>query len=86
MDQYYVKTSESSRIYLADTSVYSIFDRKPEEFEAEETDADTNTDAGAAEETDADTNTDAGADADTGTDKGADTDTDAGADTGTDTE
>ncbi len=100
MDQYYVKTSESSRIYLADTSVYSIFDRKPEEFEAEETDADTNTDAGvdeetdadtntdagADEETDADTNTDAGADADTGTDKGADTDTDAGADTGTDTE
>lgn len=92
MDQYYVKTSESSRIYLADTSVYSIFDRKPEEFEAEETetdtDADAETDEGAG--TEADTNTDADAEkdteADTNTDAGADADTDAGADTGADTE
>lgn len=46
LGQYYAKTSESSKIYLVEESVYIIFDQKTEDFEQEETesDADTETD------------------------------------------
>ena len=45
LDQYYVKTSESSRIYLADGSVYTLFDKTPEDFRAEETGAEDDTES-----------------------------------------
>ena len=41
LGQYYLKTSESSKIYLVEESVYTIFDKSAEEFEAEDTAADT---------------------------------------------
>lgn len=44
LGQYYLKTSESSRIYLVEESVYSIFDKTVEDFEAEEEDTETGTD------------------------------------------
>lgn len=50
LNQYYVKTSESSTIYLVEESVYTIFDKTPEDFKAEETQTDTDTDT----DTDAD--------------------------------
>lgn len=36
LGQYYMKTSESSKIYLVEESVYAIFDQTPEDFEQEE--------------------------------------------------
>lgn len=44
LSQYYVKTSESSKIYLAEQSVYTIFDKAAQDFEAEDTQTDTDTD------------------------------------------
>ncbi len=52
LGQYYLKTSESSRIYLVEESVYSIFDKTAEDFEAEEDETETDT------ETDTDTQAD----------------------------
>ncbi len=43
LDQYYVKTSEDSTIYLVEESVYTIFDKTAEDFKAEETKTDTDT-------------------------------------------
>lgn len=43
LGQYYLKTSESSSIYLVEESVYSIFEKTAEDFEAEE-DTETGTD------------------------------------------
>lgn len=48
LDQYYVKTSESSRIYLVEESSYTVFDRTAEDFKQEETKIDD------GDETDAD--------------------------------
>lgn len=39
--QYYVKTSESSSIYLVEESVYTAFDKTAEDFEQEKTQTDT---------------------------------------------
>lgn len=36
LGQYYLKTSESSRIYLVEESVYTVFDKTAEDFEKEE--------------------------------------------------
>lgn len=40
LSQYYVKTSESSKIYLADESVYTAFDKTAADFEETDTDTD----------------------------------------------
>lgn len=40
LDQYYVKTSESSRIYLVEESSYTAFDRTAEDFKQAETQTD----------------------------------------------
>lgn len=40
LGQYYVKTSESSKIYLVEPEVYTAFDKTAEDFEKEETDTD----------------------------------------------
>lgn len=46
LDQYYMKTSESSKIYLVEESVYTMFDQTTEDFKKEEiqTNTDTETD------------------------------------------
>lgn len=44
LGQYYVKTSGNSKVYLADESVYTIFDKTADDFEQEETQTDTKTD------------------------------------------
>ena len=60
LDQYYVKTSESSRIYLVTESAYTMFEKTPEEFKAEEagTDTDENADSDKHTDTDADSYSD----------------------------
>ena len=46
LGQYYLKTSESGSIYLAEESVYALFDKTAEDFVKEpETDTDADTDA-----------------------------------------
>ena len=40
LGQYYVKTSESSNIYLVEESVYAVFDKSAEDFEQEKTQTD----------------------------------------------
>ncbi len=60
LEQYYVKTSESSKIYLVEESVYTIFDQTTEDFEQEETQSDA--DANAETEVNADTDSEANAD------------------------
>lgn len=40
LGQYYMKTSESSRIYLVEESVYTMFDKTAEDFRQEETQTD----------------------------------------------
>ncbi len=47
LSQYYLKTSENGKIYLVEESVYTTFDKNPEDFKAEEdtkTDTDKETD------------------------------------------
>mgnify|MGYP001030002814 CR=1 FL=1 len=44
LGQYYVKTSESSKIYLVEASVPQIFDKTNEDFEVEDTDTDADSD------------------------------------------
>ena len=53
LGQYYVKTSENSRVYLTDASAYTIFDKTPEDFEQEETQTDADKETEAAKETEA---------------------------------
>ena len=66
LDQYYVKTSESSRIYLVTESVYTMFEKTPEEFKAEEagTDTDENADSDKHTDTDADSDKENGSESD----------------------
>jgi len=45
LGQYYLKTSESSKIYLVEESVYTMFDKTAEDFEQEDTQTDTDTSA-----------------------------------------
>ena len=44
LDQYYIKTSESSSIYLVEASVYTAFEKTTEDFRQEETQTDTEAD------------------------------------------
>lgn len=44
LGQYYMKTSESSKIYLVEESVYTMFDKTAEDFEQEETQTDSESD------------------------------------------
>lgn len=65
LSQYYVKTSESSKIYLADETVYTAFDKKAADFEAKETDTDdADTDKKTGSKSDADSESDADSQAD----------------------
>lgn len=50
LNQYYIKTSENSQIYLVEESVYTEFDKTPDDFEQEEQ---TDTEESDAEESDA---------------------------------
>lgn len=43
LDQYYIKTSESSKIYLVEASVFTVFEKTAEDFRQEETQTDTET-------------------------------------------
>lgn len=43
LDQYYIKTSESSKIYLVEASVFAVFEKTAEDFRQEETQTDTET-------------------------------------------
>lgn len=54
LGQYYVKTSENSKIYLVEESVYTIFDQTTEDFEQEETQSDADEEANADKEVNAD--------------------------------
>lgn len=59
LGQYYVKTSESSQIYLVEESVYTAFDKEAEDFKkVESTDTDDGTDVDDATDTDGGTKTD----------------------------
>ena len=52
LEQYYVKTSESSKIYLVDSQIYTTFDKTTDDFKKAETDSETDS------ETDAETDLD----------------------------
>lgn len=52
LEQYYVKTSESSKIYLVDSQIYTTFDKTTDDFKKAETDSETDSDTDA--ETDLD--------------------------------
>lgn len=59
LGQYYVKTSESSQIYLVEESVYTAFDKEAEDFKkVESTDTDDGTDADGETDTDGATDLD----------------------------
>lgn len=45
LDQYYIKTSESSKIYLVEASVFTAFEKTTEDFRHEETQTDADTEA-----------------------------------------
>ncbi len=51
LGQYYVKTSENSKIYLVDSQIYTTFDKRPEDFEQEETQTDADKETEADKET-----------------------------------